>query len=68
MCLMTDEPTTDQPLLVSAVARLLGVSDDTVRRIPPADLPFWRKTRHGARQYKREDVERYIREVQGRTT
>lgn len=45
---------------VKAVAQLLGVHDNTVRRIPPAEMPFYRLGHRGDRRYHRRDVARYI--------
>ena len=64
MCSVADNAT--DTLSATAVAAILGVSVDTVRRIHPDDLPSWRKTRRGARQYTRADVDRYVRDVQRR--
>jgi hypothetical protein len=45
---------------VDEVAELLGVHNNTVKRIPPADIPFFRVGSRGDRRYIRWDIERYI--------
>jgi excisionase family DNA binding protein len=47
-------------LTVDEVAELLGVHNNTVKRIPPADIPFFRVGSRGDRRYIRWDIERYI--------
>lgn len=42
------------------VADLLGVHVNTVKRIPPAQLPYFRVGRRGDRRYLAEDVLAYI--------
>ena len=45
----------------SEVAMLLGVHVNTVKRIPPAKLPFFYTSDHrGRRRYRIEDVRAYI--------
>lgn len=50
------------PLTAQEVSRHLGVHPNTVKRIPPEELPFWRVGHRGDRRYSIEAVERYIRE------
>lgn len=42
------------------VAHFLGVHVNTVKRLPPEDLPFFRVTSRGDRRYRFEDVRAYI--------
>jgi hypothetical protein len=58
---------TDGPSVLStnAAARLLGMSGDSVRRIPAERLPYW-TTPGGHRRYLRRDLERYARDYLGR--
>jgi excisionase family DNA binding protein len=61
---MTADEARTADLEVEDVARLLRLSASTVRRIPDTQLDFWRTPgRH--RRYRREDVERYARDVLG---
>jgi hypothetical protein len=58
-------------LRIGEVARLLGMSDDTVRRIPEADLPYWLTPglptgKRRQRRYRRADVVNYARQHLGR--
>ena len=67
MSVMTREAKAD--LKSKEVADLLGLSQDTVSRIPKAVLDYWQTPGGGVlrhRRYRREDVERYAREVLGR--
>jgi len=52
--------TTIGPLSAREVSRHLGVHINTVKRIPPYELPYFRATRRGDRRYLMEHVERYI--------
>lgn len=47
-------------LTVDEVAVLLGVHNNTVKRMPPADLPYFRVGSRGDRRYVRWDVEDYV--------
>lgn len=49
-------------LTARQVADLLGCHVNTVKRIHPADLPFWRLSSRGDRRYSPADVDRYIDE------
>ena len=49
-----------EALTVNEVGLWLGVCVNTVKRIPPADLPFFRVSTRGDRRYRQEDVIRYI--------
>jgi hypothetical protein len=52
------------PKLVGArdASEALGVHVNTLKRIPPERLPFYRVTERGDRRYRPEDLERYLRE------
>lgn len=50
----------ERPLDAVQVANLLGMAASAVKRIPPADLPYFRVGTRGDRRYDREDVARYI--------
>jgi hypothetical protein len=52
----------DEPLETSEVARRLGVHPNTVKRIAPEDLPYFRVGGRGDRRYMARDVERYVQE------
>jgi hypothetical protein len=56
----------DLTLSTSQVARQLGVHPNTVKRLSPFILPYFRVGTRGDRRYRLEDVEAYI--VRGRTT
>jgi len=45
---------------VEDVARLLGLHVSTTKRLPPADLPFFRVTKRGDRRYRLGDVRAYL--------
>jgi hypothetical protein len=47
-------------LNVNETAQALGLHNNTVKRIPPSELPYMRATSRGDRRYWREDVARYI--------
>lgn len=47
---------------VDDVAALLGIHRHTVKRLDPADLPYFRVGTRGDRRYRVVDVERYIKE------
>ena len=69
MLVMTRDDAKDARLTSGDVSNLIGLSQDTVSRIPKDQLDYW-LTPGGAlrrhRRYRREDVERYAREVLGR--
>lgn len=44
------------------IAEMLNIHMNTVKRIPPKDLPYIRVVRRGDRRYKVEDVNKYIEE------
>jgi hypothetical protein len=50
----------EQPVSVREVALLLGVHGNTVKRISPAALPYFRVGSRGDRRYQRDDVRAYI--------
>lgn len=57
----------DEPMLrLSQVAEYLSVHPNTVRRIHPLDLPFFRVGNRGDRRYRPQDVERYLKARRGR--
>lgn len=62
---MTADEAREADLEVADVARLLGLSESTVRRIPGDQLDSWR-TPGGHRRYRRADVARYASERLGR--
>lgn len=47
-------------LRVREVSRHLGVHVNTVKRIPPRDLPYMRVNRRGDRRYHPKDLQAYI--------
>jgi hypothetical protein len=49
------------PLSAWEVSNRLGVHINTVKRIPPSELPFFRVGHRGDRRYLLESVEEYIR-------
>ena len=49
------------PLSAGEVSNRLSVHVNTVKRIPPSELPFFRVGHRGDRRYLLEDVEEYIR-------
>jgi hypothetical protein len=48
------------PLTSREVAAWLGVHPNTVKRIPPTDLPYFRVGARGDRRYRVDDVCAYI--------
>ena len=50
----------DQPLRAPQVGRLLGVHENTVKRIPASELPYFTVSPRGDRRYFSSDVHRYI--------
>jgi hypothetical protein len=48
------------PLTVREVAAWLGIHPNTVKRIQPADLPYFTVGSRGDRRYRVEDVRSYI--------
>lgn len=55
------------PLNVPEVANWLGVHVNTVKRIPPEEMPYFRVGSRGDRRYQIEDVKAYIiRRTEGR--
>lgn len=50
-----------RPLTAQEVAELLGIHVNTVKRIPPEDLPFFRIGQRGDRRYEVAHVTRYKR-------
>jgi excisionase family DNA binding protein len=49
-------------LSVNEVAEYLRVHRNTVKRIPPDELPYFRVGHRGDRRYRLQDVLAYIRE------
>lgn len=47
-------------LTANEAARHLDVHNNTVKRIPPSELPFMRLGPRGDRRYRLEDIEAYI--------
>jgi excisionase family DNA binding protein len=41
-------------------AELLGIHVNTLKRLPPEDLPFFRVTTRGDRRYRLTDIDDYI--------
>jgi excisionase family DNA binding protein len=62
---MSGDQAHEVDLLSAQVARLLGVSQATVTRIPKDRLDYW-TTPGGHRRYRRRDVEAYARNWLGR--
>ena len=59
MAHIVDEPR--EPMLTALeIARLLRVHINTIKRIPPSDLPFVRVTPRGDRRYDRRDLEAFL--------
>lgn len=56
----TDYAFATDPLTAREVAAWLGIHPNTVKRIPPADLPYFRATARGDRRYHVDDVRAYI--------
>ncbi len=50
----------DRWLTPMQVAELLGLHLNTVKRLSPRDLPYWRFGVRGDRKYARSDVESFI--------
>ena len=66
---MTRDDAKDAKLTTGDVEKLLGLSQDTIARIPKELLDYWQTPGGGQRRhrrYLRADVERYAREVLGR--
>lgn len=63
---MTAEEARSANLTTGKVARLLGLSQATVSRIPKERLDFW-TTPGGHRRYRLEDVREYGRQWMGRS-
>jgi hypothetical protein len=47
-------------LSVNETAQALGLHNNTVKRIPPSELPYMRVTARGDRKYWWDDVAAYI--------
>lgn len=45
---------------IKEAAVMLDVHYNTVRRIPPSELPYWRLGNLGHRRYDPRDVQRYM--------
>lgn len=66
---VTAEDAREARLTSVAVARLLGLGQSTVLRIPREKLDYWETPGGGLRRhrrYRRQDVEEYARTVLGR--
>lgn len=50
----------EQPIGATEVALLLGTHVNTVKRIDPGALPYFRVGARGDRRYQRDDVRAYI--------
>ena len=48
------------PMNVHQVSVALGIHQQSVKRIPASDLPFFRVNNRGDRRYLREDLDSYI--------
>jgi hypothetical protein len=53
-------PSDISPVTVTEVSLLLGVHPNTVKRLSPDELPFFRVGSRGDRRYWLENVQRYI--------
>jgi DNA-binding transcriptional MerR regulator len=51
---------TERPYTAGEVAMLLGVHVNTVKRLPPSELSFFRVGHRGDRRYDPRDVRAYI--------
>lgn len=47
-------------LTATEAAEALGLHNNTVKKIPPGDLPYMRVNARGDRKYARDDVAAYI--------
>jgi excisionase family DNA binding protein len=47
-------------LTATEAAERLGIHNNTAKRIPPDELPYFRVAARGDRRYRLEDVEAYI--------
>ena len=47
-------------LSVNETAQALGLHNNTVKKIPPSELPYMRVTTRGDRKYRLDDVAAYI--------
>jgi hypothetical protein len=47
-------------LSVNEVALMLDLHNNTVKHLPPSELPYWRAGARGDRKYSRADVLAYI--------
>jgi len=57
----------DGPLTATKAAEALGVHNNTVKRIPASELPFFRIGGRGDRRYRQQDIDAYIiRNTEGR--
>jgi Helix-turn-helix domain len=54
---MTDEASV---LMMHEAAALLRIHQNTLKRIPPAELPYFRVGRRGDRRYLRSDILAYM--------
>jgi hypothetical protein len=57
---MKRSPMQEECLTASEVGLWLGIHNNTVKRIPPEELPFFRIGSRGDRRYQQEDIVRYI--------
>ena len=55
---------TDELMLTAReVAKIIGVHVNTLKRIPPTRLPYYRIFSRGDRRYKPSDVATFLREA-----
>jgi hypothetical protein len=47
-------------LTARVVGQRIGLSRNAVKRIPPAELPFFRVSSRGDRRYQQADVDAYV--------
>lgn len=47
-------------LNVPETAAMLDLHPNTVKRLPPAELPYWTFNKRGDRKYDKADVEAFI--------
>lgn len=61
------KPNGGGPLTVTQVSVMLGIHNNTVKKIPPTELPYFRVASRGDRRYLLEDIRAYIlRHMEGR--
>jgi hypothetical protein len=50
----------EHALTALEAAEMLGIHVNTIKRIPPEDLPYFVATKRGDRRYMRETIRLYI--------